>query len=140
MEVSGSRVGLADSCHSRDCTYQWRYVQLRGNSFFTHTPTVNSESADLAIERDKSLPSYGQLSVSSQTVAPLNNSWLDKSNTYKYFLPPAERIRKLKLKFRYHSGQLVDFNGLPFSILLEFNLFSSQQVRKQNVYNPQTGK
>jgi hypothetical protein len=55
-------------------------------------------------------------------------------------MPPAERIRKLKLKFRYHDGQLVNFDGLPYTILLEFTLFTPQQVRKQNVYNPQTGK
>jgi hypothetical protein len=73
-------------------------------------------------------------------VPPSNNSWFDKAPSYKFFMPPAERIRKLKLKFRYHNGELVDFNGLPYSILLEFGLFSPQQVRKQNVYNPQTGK
>jgi hypothetical protein len=55
-------------------------------------------------------------------------------------MPPAERIRKLKLKFRYHNGELVDFNGLPFSILLQFTLLAPQQIRKQTMYYPTTGR
>jgi hypothetical protein len=71
--------------------------------------------------------------------APVYNSWADKVPCYKYFMPPAERIRKIKLKLRYHNGYLVDFKGLQWSILLEFVLFQPQQIRKQNLYNPQAG-
>ena len=46
-----------------------------------------------------------------------------------FFLPPAERIRRLKIKFRYHNGQLVDFANFPYSFNLEFTLVNPQIIR-----------
>ena len=55
------------------------------------------------------------------------SQWFDKeAPTYKLFLPPAERIRKLKVKIRYHDGQLVNFGTFNYTFTLEFVLFSSQ--------------
>jgi hypothetical protein len=113
------------------------YLEIEGLNCIDETSPFNISKFTLTTNETNGVVNSA---LAKLYCGPLTNSWFDKSNTYKYFLPPAERIRKLKLKFRYHNGQLVDFNGLPYSILLEFNLFSSQQVRKQNVYNPQTGK
>jgi len=45
---------------------------------------------------------------------------------YKMFYPPAERIRKLTFRIRYHNGSLVDFGLFNFSFILEFRLLSAQ--------------
>ena len=46
------------------------------------------------------------------------SQWFDKeSNPYKLFLPPAERISKLKIKIRYHNGELVNFGIFNFSFI-----------------------
>ena len=38
-----------------------------------------------------------------------------------YFQPPIDKITKIKLKFRYHNGMLVDFNNFNVSLSLEIN-------------------
>jgi hypothetical protein len=68
------------------------------------------------------------------------SQWFDKeSNPYKLFLPPAERIRKLKIKIRYHNGELVNFGIFNFSFMLEFSLYSSQQIKKYKLFQPAYG-
>ena len=54
---------------------------------------------------------------------------------YKHWNPPAERINKLKVKFRYHNGKLVDFGALEYSFMIEFNLLRSQQERSYSIKN-----
>ena len=49
--------------------------------------------------------------------------------SYKLYWPPAERIRRLKIKFRFHNGQLVNFDCYNFSFVLEFGMFLPQQLR-----------
>jgi hypothetical protein len=62
------------------------------------------------------------------------SQWFDNDMTpYKYFNPPAERIRKLKIKFRYHSGQLVDFGSFDYTFMIEFTLLSAQQQRNMSI-------
>jgi hypothetical protein len=62
------------------------------------------------------------------------SQWFDNDmGPYKYYNPPAERIRKLKIKFRYHNGQNVDFGTFDYSIMLEFNLLKNQQERSYSV-------
>ena len=64
------------------------------------------------------------------------SQWFDvDSGPYKYFNPPAERIRKLKIKFRYHNNQLVEFGTFEYSFMLEFNLLRPQNLRGQNIQN-----
>jgi hypothetical protein len=62
------------------------------------------------------------------------SQWFDNDmGPYKYFNPPAERIRKLKIKFRYHNNVLVDFGSFDFSFMLEFCLLRPQNERKYNI-------
>lgn len=63
------------------------------------------------------------------TTTPISQ-WFDQDmHPYKYFYPPAERIRRLKIKFRYHDGQLVDFGTFDYSFTLEFCVLRPQQER-----------
>ena len=62
------------------------------------------------------------------------SQWFDEGTVpYKWFDPPAERIRKLKVTLRYHDGQLVDFNSFEYSFMIEFTLLSPQIERRKNV-------
>jgi hypothetical protein len=65
------------------------------------------------------------------------SQWFDKDcPSYKLFLPPAERIRKLKILIRYHNGEPVNFGSFNYTFSLEFTLYSSQQMRTYNMFNP----
>ena len=60
--------------------------------------------------------------------------WFDSEQApYKHFNPPAERIRKLKCRLRYHNGQKVDFGLFEYSFMLEFTLLRPQNERKYTI-------
>ena len=50
--------------------------------------------------------------------------------------PPIHRIDRLKFRFRFHDGRLVDFKNLPFSFTLEFNMLKDEQDRVKRVRVP----
>jgi len=53
-----------------------------------------------------------------------------------HYNPPIERLNKLRFRFRYHDGRLVDFKCLPFSFTLEFNMLRDEQLRAMVVRVP----
>ena len=62
--------------------------------------------------------------------------WFDRNSLpYKFYNPPAERIRKLIIKLRYHNNQLVTFGAFNYSFTLEFSTFLGQHDRKMKVVN-----
>ena len=62
------------------------------------------------------------------------SQWFDDGMVpYKYFNPPAERIRKLNIRLRYHNGQNVDFGNFEYSFMLEFNILRPQQERSYSI-------
>ena len=48
----------------------------------------------------------------------VNDGYLENIS---YYQPPIDKIAKLKLKFRYHNGMLVDFHNFNVSLSLEIN-------------------
>jgi hypothetical protein len=76
--------------------------------------------------------------ISSQNFANNNitNFFEFTSIPFKYFDPPAERIRKLSIKIRYHDGSLVNFNNLPFTFTLEFGLMNNSALKEYKSYIP----
>lgn len=62
------------------------------------------------------------------------SQWFDKNqHAFKYFSPPAERIRRLNIKIRYHNGRIADFYEFPFSFLLEFTVLQPQILRNGKI-------
>jgi len=53
-----------------------------------------------------------------------------------HYEPPLESVARLKFKFRYHDGRLVDFKFLPLSFTIEFNMLRNEQLRAKNVRIP----
>ena len=76
--------------------------------------------------------SFAKIAVSTTPIS----QWFDNDMApYKYWNPPAERISKLKIKFRYHNGMLVEFGNFSFSFMLEFNILKPQQERTYSIVN-----
>jgi hypothetical protein len=62
------------------------------------------------------------------------SQWFDNDMVpYKWFDPPAERIRRLRIKMRYHNGSLVDFGSFSWSIMIEFIMFKPQIPKKMQL-------
>lgn len=70
------------------------------------------------------------------TTTPIAQWFDDSSPSLKVYNPPAERIRRISLKLRYHNGLLVDFGKFDFSILLEFLMLRPQSKRDYTTLNP----
>lgn len=66
---------------------------------------------------------------------PISQFYDRDAISYKYWNPPAERISKLKVRFRFHNGQLVQFGQFNFTFLMEFNLLRPQQERDYSIRN-----
>jgi len=70
------------------------------------------------------------------TASP-NRIIFDSTNAYltnlTQFNPPLERIQKLKFKFRYHNGRLVNFSNTPLNFTIEINQFRNEIPKQQNV-------
>jgi len=52
--------------------------------------------------------------------------------------PPAERIRRIRVKMRHHNNKLVAFDNFEYSFVLQFGLFTPQYEKKYGVYVPET--
>ena len=65
--------------------------------------------------------------------------WFDRGSLpYKWYDPPADKIRKLNIRLRYHNNQLVNLGAFNYSFTLEFTCLLSQFKRNVQVVNFQT--
>ena len=53
-----------------------------------------------------------------------------------YFNPPVEKVSKLKFKFRYHNGELVDFLDKELHLTFEINSLISEQAYTMDINTP----
>ena len=68
---------------------------------------------------------FCKISVNSTPIS----QWYDRDNTaFKLFNPPLEKLRKLRIKVRYHDGTTVLFGSFAYSITLEISMFNPQQL------------
>ena len=56
-------------------------------------------------------------------------------NMTQYF-PPIDKIRKLKFKFRYHDGRLVEFKDNNFNFTIAFHILKDEIARDYEVRVP----
>lgn len=69
---------------------------------------------------------FAKIAVPSTPIS----QWFDyDSAPYKLFIPPAVRLRKLRVKLRYHNGQLVDFGTFDYTFTLEF--LTQQNIQRK---------
>lgn len=54
---------------------------------------------------------------------------------YKYFSPPAERLRRLNVSLRYHSGELVPLGSAKYSFMIEFTMLAPQADRIYTIHS-----
>jgi hypothetical protein len=94
------------------------------STFTTHTNEtngiVNSAFAKIAIP-----------------TTPISQYFDNGIDSYMLYNPPAERIRKIKIRLRYHNGAPVYFGGFDYSFTLEFTLLVPQTQRKYNLFVPE---
>lgn len=73
------------------------------------------------------------------TVKPNNyfsDSPMNLINNCGFYIPVIEKIARLKFKFRYHDGRLVDFKDAPFNFSIEINQIRNEIDRGYEVRTP----
>lgn len=105
------------------------YMEIAGNNCIDETSpyTVNKFTLSTNITNGITNSAFAKIGIPTTPIS----QWFDKESLpYKMYWPPAERIRKLSIKLRYHNGQLVNFGTFPYSFAIEFTQLQSQQNRK----------
>lgn len=107
------------------------YMEVEGQNCIDETAPYNFSEFTLKTNETNGIAnsSFAKIAVPTTPLA----QWFDRdSQPYKFYYPPAERMRKLKIRLRYHDGQLVNFGVFNYSFSIEFVLQLPQILRNSN--------
>lgn len=120
-------------------------INLMGNSYFymeinglnnidqTNPYSFDAFTTTTNMTNGRVDSAFAKIAVTTTPVS----QWFDaNSEAVKIFNPPAQRLRRLRIKLRYHDGTSVQFGRFPFSFNLLFNLLVPQSLRSFVTYNP----
>ena len=111
------------------------YMEILGQNCIDETSPYNISNFTLTTNKTNGVANSAFAKICVPTT-PISQ-WFDKdSGPYKFYYPPAERIRKLSISFRYHDGQPVYFGTFNFTFTLEFTIQLPQILRdyKSKIY------
>jgi hypothetical protein len=119
-------------------TYNYIYMEIDGLNNLDEYPPYTDNQYNMVNSGNSGIvnSSFAKIEISTALNILYPPFTKDPLYNYKYFNPPAERIRKLKIKFRYNNNVLVNFNGGSYNFLLEFTLYENQIQRKNNLSRP----
>ena len=106
-------------------------MELAGNNCIDETSPYSLSNFTLSTNVTNGITnaSFAKIGIPSTPIS----QWFDLDSwPYKRYWPPADKIRKLSIKFRYHNGQLTDFGAFPFSFTIEFTQLIPNHQRKFN--------
>lgn len=117
------------------------YMELAGQNCIDETKPFAINSFTIKTNQTNGVvdSAFAKLPVPT---TPLSQ-WFDRDSIpYKFYYPPAERMRRLKFRFRYHDGSPANFGVFNFSFMLEFSMMLPMILRdsKTNVYPPPMGR
>jgi hypothetical protein len=129
-KLPGSHVNWVESNFKINLMgHAYFYMEIDGINCIDETSPYNVSPFTLKTNETNGVvnASFAKIAVPTTPIS----QWFDRESLpYKEFVPPAERMRRLKIKLRYHNGQLVDFGVFNYSFLLEFLVCQPQQARK----------
>jgi len=108
------------------------YMEIAGLNCIDETEPFNVSDFTLHTNQTNGIvnSSFAKISI---PVTPIQQYYDREMMPYKWFNPVAERLRRLKIKFRYHNGQLVDFSTFDYTFTLEFSLLNPQNDRSYSI-------
>lgn len=110
----------------------YMYMEIDGMNCIDETAPYNLSKFTTQTNQTNGIAnsSFAKLAIPTTPIS----QWFDvQSAPYKYYNPPAERIRDLNIRIRYHNGKLVDFGAFDFSFMLELNILRPQMERGYSV-------
>jgi hypothetical protein len=104
------------------------YMELSGQNCIDETSPYNISQFTATTNKTNGVVNSAFAKISIPTT-PISQWFDDDAGPYKFYYPPAERMRKFHVRFRYHDGQIVDFGTFNFTFTLEFTLQLPQILR-----------
>ena len=115
------------------------YMEIQGQNCIDETSPYNLSKFTIENNVTNGVVNSAFAKMAIPTT-PLSQ-WFDRDSTpYKLYYPPAERIRRLRFKIRYHNGQQANFGVFNFSFMLEFTLQTPQILRSSSSIAPVPGR
>jgi hypothetical protein len=122
-------------CYYIECPFKinlmgpaYFYMEIAGQNCIDETSPYNLSKFTQGSNQTNGIvnSSFAKIAIPTTPIS----QWFDRDSVpYKIYLPPAERIRRLKIKIRYHNGELVNFGTFDYSFMLEFFILQPQQTR-----------
>jgi len=132
LDLSGCRVHWIEAFWKLNIMGEsYLYMEIDGQNCIDETSpySVSKFTIENNITNGVANSAFAKMAVPT---TPLSQ-WFDRdSSPYKLYYPPAERIRKLKIRIRYHNGQIANFGVFNFTFMLEFTLQVPQILRSSN--------
>lgn len=110
------------------------YMEIDGWNCIDETSPYNLNLYTIQTNKRNSIVNSSFAKIPIPTT-PISQYYDDEMAPYKYWNPVAERISKIKVKFRYHNGLLADFGQFEYSFMLELNILKPQQEKSYSIVN-----
>ena len=107
----------------------YMYLEIDGLNCIDETQPYNESKFNATTNKTNGIvnSSFAKLAIPTTPIS----QWFDKNSVpFKWYYPPAERIRRLRIKIRYHNGRLVNFGVFNFSFMLQFTIMNPQILRQ----------
>jgi hypothetical protein len=129
LELEGCRAHWIEATEKLNIMGEaFLYMEIAKHNCIDETQPYNVSS--FTVETNKTNGIVNAAFAKMPVPATPLSQWFDRESIpYKFYYPPAERIRKLTIKIRYHNGQLANFGVFNYSFMLEFTLMLPQMLR-----------
>ena len=122
------------SCYYIECPYKihlmgpaYFYMDLEGQNCIDETSPFNISkfTAQTNETNGRVSSSFAKIAIPTTPIS----QWFDRdSHPYKFYMPPAERMRRCRIRLRYHNGQTVNFGVFDYSFTIEFTILQPQKM------------
>lgn len=130
MDFSGSEVHWVEPLHKINLMGEaFMYMEIDGQNCIDETQPFNFSDFTEKTNQTNGIvnSSFARLSIPTTPMS----QWFDRDSVpYKFYYPPAERIRRLKIKIRYHNGRPVNFGIFNYSFMIQFTVLVPQIERR----------
>ena len=141
-DFSGSEVHWVEAFYKVNLMGEaYMYMELEGQNCIDETQPYNFSKFTQTTNQTNGIVNSAFAKIAVPTT-PMSQ-WFDRDAVpYKMYNPPAERMRRLKIRIRYHNGRLVDFGVFNYSFMLQFSLLVPQILRNSTtiIYPPSMGR
>jgi hypothetical protein len=142
VDLSGCNVNWIEATYKINLMGEaFIYMELEGQNCIDETQPYHISNFTRETNQTNGIvdAAFAKIAVPVTPIA----QWFDRDSVpYKLYYPPAERIRRLRIRLRYHDGKLVNFGVFNFSFMLEFTCLNPQILRstKAIVFPPPSGR